>query len=62
METGDRKQEVFPLGETPVWGVRDDWQGWEPPLLPTRSLLLGKAASTLPRGGVPHPRFLGSLR
>lgn len=27
-------------GETPVWAVKDDWQGWESPLFPT----LGKAA------------------
>ena len=30
-------------GETPVWAVKDDWQGWESPLFPT----LGKAAFAL---------------
>lgn len=44
-------------GETPVWAVKDDWQGWESPLFPT----LGKAAFCLVKVSGKGSQTQGSL-
>lgn len=51
METGHKT--FFCSGKTPVWDFSGGWQGWEPQLLPTPSLLLGKAAFTFAKGRGP---------
>lgn len=53
-EAGDRKQDFFSTQGKLLSGMSGmGWQGWEPQPFPTLSLLLGKAAFILAKGGAP---------